>query len=77
MLKKLLLSIGGFTLIVLVLGATKASQVKTAMSVSHAQPPTSVTTKEAQLMGWRPTASAIGTLSPIKGITVSADADGV
>ncbi|MCB1105926.1 MAG: efflux RND transporter periplasmic adaptor subunit [Opitutaceae bacterium] len=77
MLKKLLLSVGGFTLIVLVLGATKASQVKTAMAVSHAQPPTSVTTKKAQLMGWRPTASAIGTLSPIKGITVSADADGV
>lgn len=45
--------------------------------MSHVQPPTSVTTKEASLMGWRPTASAIGTLAPIKGVMLSADADGV
>lgn len=77
MFKKLLLSVGGFTLIVLLLGATKASQIKTAMSITHSQPPASVTTKEAELMGWQPTASAIGTLAPIKGIMVSADADGV
>ncbi|MCC6416343.1 MAG: efflux RND transporter periplasmic adaptor subunit [Opitutaceae bacterium] len=77
MLKKLLFSIGGFTLIVLFLGATKASKIKTAMSVTHTQPPASVTTQPAQVMKWQPTASAIGTLSPIKGIMVSADAEGV
>lgn len=77
MFKKLLLSIGGFTLIVLLLGTTKASQIKTAMSITHDKPPTSVTTEAARLLAWRPTASAIGTLSPIKGIMVSADADGV
>lgn len=77
MLKKLFFFLGAFTLLALLLGATKASQIKTAMSISHAQPPTSVTAQDAYLMDWRPTASAIGTLNPIKGVMLSADADGV
>jgi len=77
MFKKLCIAIGGFVLITLLLGAVKAAQIKEMMSMSHVQPPASVMTAEATLMGWKPTASAIGTLAPIKGIMVSADAEGV
>ena len=43
MFKKFLIAIGAFILVVLVLGATKAAQIKQMSSVSHVPPPSAVT----------------------------------
>jgi membrane fusion protein, multidrug efflux system len=76
MRQKFFLTLGGFLLVVFVLGAVKLSQVKEALAVSHEIPPSAVTTVEAKTMIWKPVINAIGTLAPVEGVTVAADADG-
>jgi membrane fusion protein, multidrug efflux system len=76
MFKKFLILLGGFVAIVLALAAVKAGQIKQMSSVSHSQPPMAVTTIEAAAVVWHPSLQAIGTLAPVQGVTVSADADG-
>jgi membrane fusion protein (multidrug efflux system) len=76
MFKKLLLTVGGFTVIVLTLGAVKAAQLNKLASAPHVQPANAVTTSAAQFVAWQPVLQAIGTLAPVEGVTVSADADG-
>lgn len=76
MLKKFLIAIGGFILVVLLLGAVKVAQIKKMSSVSHVPPPTAVTTIAAAAVAWQPVLQAIGTLAPVEGITLSADAEG-
>jgi membrane fusion protein (multidrug efflux system) len=76
MFKKLLLTVGGFTVIVLTLGAVKAAQLNKLASAPHVQPANAVTTSPAQFIAWQPVLQAIGTLAPVEGVTVSADADG-
>lgn len=76
MLKKLLLALGGFTAVVLILGAIKAAQINEMSKMDHSVPPSSVATVEAQAMEWSPTLRSIGTLAPVEGVTISADADG-
>lgn len=76
MLKKLFIALGGFLLVVLVLGAIKAAQIKEMTSVQHVPPPSSVTTTEARALSWSSHLNAIGTLAPVQGVTISADADG-
>jgi membrane fusion protein (multidrug efflux system) len=76
MLKKLLIAVGGFTLLVALLGAVKVAQIQEMSSVVHTPPPSAVTTTDAKLMQWHPLLKAIGTLAPVEGVTVSADAEG-
>jgi membrane fusion protein (multidrug efflux system) len=76
MIKKFLIALGGFVVLVLGLGAVKTAQIKKAMSVAHVQPDSSVTTLEAKQVEWKAHIKAIGTLAPVQGVTLSADADG-
>lgn len=76
MFKKFIIAILGFILVVLALGAVKAAQLKEMSSVSHVPPPTAVTTIEAKSVAWHPALEAIGTLAPVEGVTLSADAEG-
>ncbi|HNC23481.1 MAG TPA: efflux RND transporter periplasmic adaptor subunit [Opitutaceae bacterium] len=76
MLKKFAIAIAGYALVVLTLGAVKASQIKEMSSVSHVPPATAVTTYEARSVAWQPTINAIGTLAPVEGVTLAPDADG-
>lgn len=76
MFKKFIIAFLGFVLVVVALAAVKASQIKEMSSVSHVPPPTAVTTIEAASVAWHPALAAIGTLAPVEGVTVSADAEG-
>ena len=76
MFKKFLIALVGFVLVVLALGAVKVAQIKEMSSVSHVPPATAVTTIEAVSVAWHPVLQAIGTLAPVQGVTISADAEG-
>ncbi len=76
MIKKFIIALGGFVVLVLGLGAVKTAQIKKAMSVAHVQPAASVTTYDAREIEWRSYIKAIGTLAPVEGVTLSADAAG-
>ncbi|MCF7687777.1 MAG: efflux RND transporter periplasmic adaptor subunit [Cephaloticoccus sp.] len=76
MLKKLFIALGGFVLIVLALGAVKKTQLDEMASAPHVAPLTSVSTIAAREVSWNPSIRAIGTLAPVEGIMLSADADG-
>jgi membrane fusion protein (multidrug efflux system) len=76
MIKKLLIALAGFAVVVFALGAVKVAQIKEMSSISHAMPATAVTSTEAKAVTWAPVISAIGTLAPVQGVTVAADADG-
>lgn len=77
MLKKFLSALGGFAVVALTLGAVKVAQIKKASGVSHVPPPSAVTTLEARSVDWHSYLKAIGTLAPVQGATLSADADGI
>ena len=76
MFKKFLLTVGGFTVIAITLGAVKAAQLDKMASAPHVQLATAVTTSTAQSVAWQPVLQAIGTLAPVEGVTISADAEG-
>jgi membrane fusion protein, multidrug efflux system len=76
MFKKFVIAITGFVLVALLLGAVKAKQISDMMSVSHVPPPSAVTTAEAKAVEWHATINSIGTLAPVQGVTLAADADG-
>ncbi|MFZ5495879.1 MAG: efflux RND transporter periplasmic adaptor subunit [Verrucomicrobiota bacterium] len=76
MFKKFLIAIAGFILVVLLLGAFKARQISDMTSVTHVPPPSAVTTAEAKAVEWHSYLNAIGTLAPVQGVTLAADADG-
>lgn len=76
MIKKFLIVIAGFVVVVLALGAVKVAQFKEMASISHEMPASSVTSYEAKAVAWQPVISAIGTLAPVEGVTIAADADG-
>lgn len=76
MFKKFLIAIAGFILVVLLLGAVKAKQISDMTSVTHVPPPSAVTTAEAQAVQWHSYLNSIGTLAPVQGVTLAADADG-
>ena len=77
MIKKFLIAFAGFAALVLTLGAVKVAQIKEMSSQPHGNPPSSVTTVVAKSVAWQPVLKSIGTLAPVQGVTVSADADGV
>ena len=76
MLKKILIALGGFVLIVVSLGAYKAAQLKEMSSAPHSMPAMTVSTMAASEVNWSPSIHAIGSLAPVEGIMLSADADG-
>jgi len=76
MLKKFLITLGGFIAVFLALGGVKAAQIKKAASSPHTLPPIGVATFESRSETWRPTLNAIGTLAPVQGVTISAEIDG-
>jgi membrane fusion protein (multidrug efflux system) len=76
MIKKFLIAIGGFIVVLASLGAIKVAQIKGVMSVSHVPPPSAVTTAEAVPTDWHTAVNSIGTLAPVQGVTISADAEG-
>lgn len=76
MIKKFLILAGGFAIVVFALGAVKVAQIQQAASMPHGNPPSSVTTIEAKSVAWQPVISVIGSLAPVEGVTLAADADG-
>jgi membrane fusion protein (multidrug efflux system) len=76
MLKKFAIALSGFVAVVLLLGAVKVAQIKEMSSQDHSHPASAVATVEAQSVQWHPTLESIGTLAPVEGVTISADADG-
>lgn len=76
MVKKFFIAVGGFIVVFVTLGAVKAAQVKKMMSAPHTMPLASVTTAEAASVQWHASINAIGTLAPVQGVTIAADADG-
>ena len=77
MIKKFIIAVGAFLLVVLSLGAVKTAQVKKMMSAPHVTPLASVSTLEAKSVDWFASIHTIGTLAPVEGVTLSADADGI
>lgn len=77
MIKKFLLAVGAFVVVVLTLGAVKTAQIKKMMSAPHVMPAIAVSTSEAKSVNWHASLHAIGTLAPVEGVTLSADADGI
>ena len=76
MFKKFLIALGGFIIVVVTLGAVKLAQIQKMASAPHSPPVSAVTTIEAAAVAWHPALQAIGTLAPVQGVTISADADG-
>ena len=76
MIKQFLILLFGFCAAMLGLGAVKIAQIKEASSQTPQMPVTAVTSVEARSEMWHPHISAIGTLSPVQGVALSADADG-
>jgi membrane fusion protein, multidrug efflux system len=76
MLKKFIIAILGFGLVVVVLGLVKFAQIKKLSSQPHVMPASAVTTVNAVEATWRPVLSAIATLAPVEGVTLGTDADG-
>lgn len=76
MIKKFFIAILGFVVVVLALGAVKVAQIKEMSSMPHVMPSSAVTSYEAKAVSWQPVISAIGTLAPVEGVTLAADADG-
>lgn len=77
MIKKFFFAVGAFIIVVLSLGAVKTAQIKKMMSAPHVMPAASVSTKEAAAVDWHASIHTIGTLAPVDGVTLSADADGI
>ncbi|MEO7599324.1 MAG: efflux RND transporter periplasmic adaptor subunit, partial [Opitutus sp.] len=76
MFKKFLIAFAGFIVVVIALGIVKAAQIKEISSVVHTPPASAVTTADAISADWHSSVKAIGTLAPVQGVTVSADAEG-
>ncbi len=74
---RFILALSGFVLVVATLAVVKGSQIKEMSSVQHVMPAAAVTTSMATAETWQPQIEAIGSLAPIQGVSLSADADGV
>ena len=79
MWKRMLLMIVTVILFLGVIGFVKFRQVQAAIAQysSFQPPPEAVTTVVAAQQDWEQTVSAIGSVTPVNGVTVSADLAGV
>jgi membrane fusion protein (multidrug efflux system) len=78
MSKKIVIAIAGVVLIFIILAGIKALQIRSmlAASAAMAQPAQAVTSAEVQQETWQPTLSAVGSVSAVQGVTVSAELAG-
>lgn len=76
MIKKFIFAILGFVAVVAALAVVKAAQIQQMMSAQGARPVTAVSTAVAEVQEWHPVIAAIGTLSPVQGVTISAELEG-
>lgn len=79
MLKRMLVTLAATIAIVAALGFIKFKQIQTAIAQGAAfrMPPEAVTTIVAADETWPATLTAIGTVAPVHGVTVSADLPGI
>jgi membrane fusion protein (multidrug efflux system) len=79
MFKRILVTLAATIAIVAALGFVKFKQIQTAIAQGAAfkMPPEAVTTIVAARDAWPSTLTAIGTVAPVHGVTVSADLPGV
>jgi membrane fusion protein (multidrug efflux system) len=79
MLKRMAIMLAATMAIVAALGFVKFKQIQVAIAQGAAfqPPPESVTTIVASHEDWPATLTAIGTVAPVRGVTVSADLPGV
>src|SRR4029077_5913382 len=79
MMKRMILMLLVVAAFVGALGAFKAHQVKAAVAMGKAfkPPPEAVTTTVARQEAWSATVKAIGTVTAVQGVTVSADQPGI
>ncbi len=68
----------GLVLMLLFFGGVKALQIVTMINAGKAMvpPPTTVTSAEVKQADWQPTLSAVGSVSPVQGATISAELAG-
>ena len=76
MFKKFVIAFAGFAVVVFTLGAVKVAQIKKMSSMPHTMPATAVATATAKSVAWQPVINTIGSLAPIQGVMLAADADG-
>lgn len=79
MLKRMFVMLAATISIVAALGFVKFKQIQTAIAqgAAYQPPPEAVTTLVARKETWPSTLTAIGTVAPVHGVTVSADLPGV
>jgi membrane fusion protein, multidrug efflux system len=79
MKKRMIVMLIAVVVFVAAIGAIKFSQVRSAMAqgASFQPPPESVTTSVARQEEWPSTVAAIGTVTAVQGVTVSADLPGI
>jgi len=79
MAKRMILMLLAVAIFVAALGAVKYRQIKGAMAqgASFQPPPEAVTTTVARQEEWPSTVAAIGTVTAVQGVTVSADLPGI
>jgi membrane fusion protein (multidrug efflux system) len=77
MRKRMLLMLGAVIVFIAIVGGYKFLQIKKMMSMGYTAPPEAVTTVIADEQPWNATLSAIGTVTAVQGVTVSADLPGV
>ncbi|HEX6463966.1 MAG TPA: efflux RND transporter periplasmic adaptor subunit [Vicinamibacterales bacterium] len=79
MLKRMLVTLAATIAIVAALGFIKFKQIQTAIAQGAAfkMPPEAVTTIVAASEAWPASLTAIGTVAPVHGVTVSADLPGI
>ncbi len=78
MAKKIILTVIGLLALVGLLAGTKVLQFQTmfAQGASFAPPPETVTTAEVKPDRWQPTLSAIGSITAVQGVMISAEISG-
>lgn len=69
----------GLVVIFLLIFGTKAAQIVAMISAGKAmvEPPTTVTSAKVQKADWRPTLTAVGSITPVQGATISAELPGM
>jgi len=77
MKKRMILMLVAVAVFIAAIGAIKVRQVRSGMQMSFQPPPEAVTTTRAQQEEWPSTVSAVGTVTAVQGVTVSADLPGI
>lgn len=79
MAKRIILTVLGLLLIIGALAGTKASQFQAmgAAASSMKPPPAVVSTDKVRKETWQPTLSAVGTVTPVRGVTLHSEAVGM